>query len=533
MYWKDIKLRKKFFISFGILILVLSGLALWAINGLGNILGNAEEVIEGNKLRTEVTKKHVDHLVWSEDVSRFLIDDNVNTLNVQTDFHKCALGKWYYGDERKHAEELVPEIKPVMKAIEQPHIELHQSAIKIDKQYHGDDLEGAFETYKTVTLKNLEMIGGLLHQAEDLYKENIMTDEQMLAEADKTRAGVIIFSIIAVLFSILIAYVITNGILTPIKKGVVFANQISAGDLTATINVDQKDEIGQFTEALKKMADKLRIIVSDIIHGADNINAASLQLSDASQQMSQGSSEQASSAEEVSSSMEQMAANIQQNTENAQLTETIALKAAKDIEQGNQAVNETVLSMKDIAEKIKIIGEIARQTNILALNAAVEAARAGEYGKGFAVVAAEVRKLAERSQEAAKEIDEKSHSSVLTAEKSGKILKDIVPDIEKTSKLIQEIAAASIEQNSGADQINSALQQLNEITQRNAASSEELATSSEELSGQSESLKEVISFFKIDQRSYANKNVKTTHNYNKSSSTQKKTNTNFELILDN
>jgi methyl-accepting chemotaxis protein len=201
--------------------------------------------------------------------------------------------------------------------------------------------------------------------------------------------------------------------------------------------------------------------------------------------------------------MEQMASNIQQNTDNAQQTEKIALQASEDIKEGNQAVAQTVDTMKTIAEKITIIGEIARQTNLLALNAAVEAARAGEHGKGFAVVAAEVRKLAERSQVAASEIDALSKSSVAVAEKSGRLLEQIVPNIQKTSRLVQEITASSIEQNTGADQVNKAIQQLSQIIQQNAAASEEMATSSEELANQAEQLQEAIAFFKLDTRSGA------------------------------
>jgi len=313
-----------------------------------------------------------------------------------------------------------------------------------------------------------------------------------------TSSSVMIFGLLfALVLGAVFAYVITKAITGPIVKGVAFARQIAEGDLTATVDVDQKDEIGDLASALGGMVAKIRDIVTNIMSGADNIAAASQQMSSSSQQMSQGANEQASSAEEVSSSMEEMASNIQQNTDNAQQTEKISLKAAEDVRSGSVAVNQTVASMKDIADKISIIGEIARQTNILALNAAVEAARAGEHGKGFAVVAAEVRKLAERSQKAAAEIDQTSKSSVDVAEKSGKLLTEIVPDIEKTAKLVQEISAASIEQNSGADQVNNAIQQLNQVTQQNAASAEEMATSSEELNSQADQLTELISYFRI------------------------------------
>jgi methyl-accepting chemotaxis protein len=187
-----------------------------------------------------------------------------------------------------------------------------------------------------------------------------------------------------------------------------------------------------------------------------------------------------------------------QNTENSQQTEKIALKASEGISKVARASEQTLTFMHEIADKVSIIGEIARQTNILALNAAVEAARAGENGKGFAVVASEVRKLAERSQSAAVEIDNLAKNSVRATEDSVRLLEEIAPDIDKTSKLVQEISAASLEQNSGADQVNNAIQQLNHVTQQNAAASEEMATSSEELESQAQQLMEMISVFKVD-----------------------------------
>ncbi|MGM0496692.1 MAG: methyl-accepting chemotaxis protein [Bacteroidota bacterium] len=331
----------------------------------------------------------------------------------------------------------------------------------------------------------------------------------MMAEIDEAEVmepvqalgnEIIIVAVIVGIIIVVVSVVFARSIANPINKGVEFAKKLSNGDLTATVDVDQKDEIGVLAQALKNMSYKLKEVVANIQNGADNIAAASQQTSSSSQQMSQGSSEQASSAEEVSSSMEEMTSNIQQNTDNAQETEKISKKAAESIQKGNEATQTSVQSMKDIAEKISIINDIAFQTNILALNAAVEAARAGEHGKGFAVVAAEVRKLAERSGEAASEIDEKSKSGVEISEQAGKQLEEIVPEIEKTSRLVQEITAASSEMNNGADQVNSAIQQLNQVTQQNAASSEELATSAEELSSQADQLKQVTSFFKIEEK---------------------------------
>lgn len=285
-----------------------------------------------------------------------------------------------------------------------------------------------------------------------------------------------------------------NSLIEALNEITAKAGMIASGDLT--IDLAKRSDNDDLMKSLSGMVRATAGIIKEFKTAAGNISASSQQMSSTSQQMSQGASEQASSAEEVSSSMEEMAANILQNTENARQTEKIALHAADGITRVNDASDQTLRYMHDIAEKVTIINEIARQTNILALNAAVEAARAGEHGKGFAVVAAEVRKLAERSQVAAVEIETLTKNSVRATEESGKLLADIAPEISKTSRLVQEITAASLEQNSGAEQVNNAIQQLNHVTQQNAAASEEMATSSEELAGQAQQLLELISYFR-------------------------------------
>ncbi len=286
-----------------------------------------------------------------------------------------------------------------------------------------------------------------------------------------------------------------NLLINTLNDIVVKAKMVASGDLT--VDLKKRSDNDHLLQSLTDMVKSTARIITEFQSAANNISASSEQMSSTSQELSQGASEQASSAEEVSSSMEEMAANIQQNTENAQQTEKIAFNASEGISKVKEASDQTLNYMRDIADKVSIIGEIARQTNILALNAAVEAARAGEHGKGFAVVAAEVRKLAERSQLSAVEIDNLTKNSVNATEESVKLLGAIAPEIGKTAKLVQEIAAASIEQNSGANQVNSAIQQLNQVTQQNAAASEEMATSSEELASQAQQLLEMISFFKL------------------------------------
>jgi methyl-accepting chemotaxis protein len=274
------------------------------------------------------------------------------------------------------------------------------------------------------------------------------------------------------------------------------ANQISNGDLTVSPKpLSEKDTLGI---ALEQMVERLRGVVADAIAAAENVSSGSQELSASSEQVSQGATEQAASAEEASASMEEMASNIKQNADNAAQTEKIARQSAKDAENSGDAVNRAVAAMRTIAEKIGIVQEIARQTDLLALNAAVEAARAGEHGKGFAVVASEVRKLAERSQSAAAEISAMSGDTVKAAQEAGDMLGRLVPDIRKTAELVSEISSACREQDIGAAQINEAIQQLDKVTQQNAGASEEMSATSEELATQAEELQASIAFFKVD-----------------------------------
>ncbi len=787
MRWRDLKLRWKFTIGFSSILTLMGAVIAWAVWGIGGIVQNADQVIRGNLLDGIVAQREVDHLNWVNQVNSLLTDPTVSELHAQTDPTQCDLGKWYYGQDRKHAEALVPSLAGVLRELEEPHRNLHESAelvveafrqphpglaeelanrlrehvawagqvgqamaeeagglyayqqqtrnavdqalsvvaafavdaslgtvaarqqavlaalgamrfgpegtdylfindgdanmvmhpiqpelqgknlaefkdpsgkaifiemVKIAKEHgkgfitylwpktkgaspspkitfvrrfepwdwvigtgvyldetdaallaraedlangtpfslrveedptqcafgrflaseqtaqlvagfpelgaalnaarephdriHGlttrieqsiSDLrmdqavrvfqkevkstlaevkshlqaamaaEAALQAgataanhiYTTETLPNLERVQKLLGRLRVTVRENIMTDKQMLSSASETRFGVIVGGLSALPVATFLALLLARGIIGPMAKGVEFAAAVAAGDLGAQITVDQADEVGQLAGALRDMVTQLSGTIVEVHSAADNVAEGSQQLSATSEELSQGATEQASSIQEVSSSMNEMAANISQNADNARQTESIAVQASRDAQEGGQAVAATATAMKKIADKISIIEDIARQTNLLALNAAIEAARAGEHGKGFAVVASEVRKLAEHSQVAAAEIAELSGSSVEVADRAGHLLQKIVPNIQRTTELVQEIAAACQEQAVGAQQVNKAIQQVDQVIQRSASGAEELASTSEELSCQAEQLQASIAYFRVPQ----------------------------------
>ena len=373
--------------------------------------------------------------------------------------------------------------------------------------------------------------GQIAVDAVDIQKNSMAADALL---SNQLSLGV---SAAAVLLGLIFAVLITKTILRGIRGAINVAEAVAHGDLEVTVAIDSRDEIGALLGAMERMIaaermvagvagslaegdlsvsvaprsdkdvllhsmaemiDRLRDVVGEVQSGAENVASGSEEMSASAESLSQGATEQAAAVEESSSAMEEMTSSISQNADNARQTESIAVKAAGDARESGQAVAQAVAAMKDIAAKISIIEEIARQTDLLALNAAVEAARAGEHGRGFAVVAAEVRKLAERSQAAASEITQLSRSSTSVAERAGELLGRLVPDIQRTADLVQEINAASQEQSTGSSQVNKALQQLDQVIQQNASAAEELASTSEELSAQAEQLQAGISYFRLD-----------------------------------
>jgi methyl-accepting chemotaxis protein len=502
-WFLNLKIMTKLLSGFALVALVAAFIGYIGISNMSLMNDNAQQMFDDRTVPIVELSGVLQELYEI----RLSVSNLVTTKNAR---ERNSLEKGIHEHEKK-AEELMAkfsatnldsEEKRLYKEYEEswkkfiPIVENIIGLARANKVKAAHELEaGEFEyNSKRITEELDSLITSEEHLADSLNHE--IAKEYSFASME-----IYIVIVIGILIAIAFGFFISRLIVTALKRGVRLAELVAAGDLTEKLDIDQKDEIGQLATSLSQMVEKLREVVESVKSASDNVAAGSQELSSSSEEMSQGATEQAAAAEEASSSMEQMTSNIKQNADNAQQTEKIALKSSEDAKEGGKAVTETAQAMKEIAGKISIIEEIARQTNLLALNAAIEAARAGEHGKGFAVVASEVRKLAERSQTAASEIIKLSASSIQVAENAGELLTKIVPDIQKTSELVQEITASSSEQNSGAEQINSAIQQLNQVIQQNASASEEMSSTAEELTSQSEQLQDTISFFKFDDAS--------------------------------
>ncbi|MEO5331096.1 MAG: methyl-accepting chemotaxis protein [Magnetococcus sp. YQC-5] len=501
---KDLKLGVKLGLGFGLvlLLLVLVSWASWNTIDTYKVNGPVyQHIVQGKDLLADILPPPLFILEpWAA-----VQEMNDATSKEEVDKAAKDLAKLKKDYDERHEywlkERLEPELASLMEKAHKPVVTFFAMAqgeyLKLVQSGDRDKMMASMKEMENLYNSHRQAVNDVVTSATRRSETAEKEAKEKIASAITT---IIASSVVAVLFGLLIAFLLTRMIVGALTQGVTFAQQIARGDLTATIQLDQKDEVGQLANTLKEMVEKLREVIGEVSTAAEQVSIGSNEISDAAQNLSQGATEQAASIEETSSSMEEMSSNIANNTENAGTTQNIAQKAAKDAADGGIAVGQAVHAMKEIASKIGIIEEIARQTNLLALNAAIEAARAGEHGKGFAVVAAEVRKLAERSQTAAGEISHLSASSVEVAEKAGGIINKLVPDIQKTAELIQEINASSQEQNQGAGQINQAIQQLDQVIQKNAGASEEMAATAEELSAQAEVMAQSISFFNLGQQ---------------------------------
>ncbi|MBU0508046.1 CZB domain-containing protein [bacterium] len=470
MNWSNLTLGRRITISSGVLIILLSVVAVWSYSGVGTVVHKAENVIQGNQLQSLLAHREIDHLNWVTSVCKVLTREDlaVHSVGVQTDDHKCGLGTWLYGEERKEIERRYPTLAPLLKELEDPHRHLHETAVDIDKHLASDApdrYKASSEILTQRTMPALATVQGIMKRLSEEGEAHVETDEEMLAAAASTRRAVMLLGVIAVIVGVVLS------VLT----------------------------IRSINRALIR-------IVSAAGEGANQIASAATQVSSAAQGVAEGSQEQAASIEETSSSVEELSAMTKQNADNAKtvaqlMNEATQLvgKASSGAERMDRAMSDIKSASDQTSKIIKTIDEIAFQTNLLALNAAVEAARAGEAGKGFAVVAEEVRNLAMRAAEAAKNtgslIEENVNrvaGGVQIVDGLRSALSDVQTSAGKVANLVNEVAAASDEQSRGLDQINTAVSQMNQVTQQNAANAEEAASASEEAAGQSESLRELV-----------------------------------------
>ena len=543
MQWfHDMRVGKKLLGAF-IIMALLTGIVGWfGITNMGKINDMADKMylreLMGvssikeaniNLIYLDRTVKHL--LLASDQESRTRYLDRIEKYKKDYLDQMGIARKLYFSDKGKEllgkCDRAWEEFLPILGKI-----------IEMTKAEDLQEKRASVDLSMGLGRQKVQVIDDIMSDLSKLKEDNAKEySEETTTIYENSRILLIGIVVASILLGLGLGLAISRAIANPLAACVNFAKALALGDTKKALDIRRADEVGQVCDAMRavaaaendvaelagkladgelrldvnprseadglmialgEMVDRLTRIVQEVQSGAENMASGSEQLSASSQSLSQGASEQASAVEECSSSMEEMSSGINQNADNARQTESLARKAAGDARSSGTAMTQTVAAMRDIAAKISIIEEIARQTDLLALNAAIEAARAGDQGRGFAVVASEVRKLAERSQAAAAEITHLSTSSLGVAEGAGALLDKLVPDILRTSELVQEIAASSTEQSAGASQVNRALQQLDQVVQQNASSSEELASTAEELSSQAEQLQATVGFFKVD-----------------------------------
>jgi len=544
---KNLKISSKLIILISIFLIIIASSGFYSIVSLRKVNAGVDNLIQNAVNPLEQLKAVSDEYI-------IVIGGNIHKANLGQINKQQAIQNIYKSQSviKEHWNEylntdisgeeirLKNELQTTMNTMVDPFI---QKVLNVLNE-ENDTLKRLDHLIKKEYYKNFEVLD---KNIEQLIQLQLKYSDKIEANSEQVYADIRFYLWAILFFSILVALVFGYVIIQSINKSIKEAHEavlnLAEGNLTYEIKETNKDEIGELLLNLKGTYQKLRNTVTQILESGKNIGNASNEVSSASQELSQASSEQASSTEEVTSSMEEMAANIQQNTDNASKASEIAQESLDKSKTGSEKIFGAIDSMKNIAEKINIINDIAFQTNILALNASVEAARAGEHGKGFAVVAEEVRNLAQNAKDSAKEISVVVQNGLKLADESNEILTVLLPMLEKTSLMVKEISYASNEQNSGVNQINNAIQGLNQIVQQSAAASEELASNSEELNAQSQMLVEMMSFFNVGKQEAIIKTQKknttnnltqmSTHKKEKTKNTNHPSNIKINLNTDN
>ncbi|HKL72185.1 MAG TPA: methyl-accepting chemotaxis protein [Marinilabiliaceae bacterium] len=498
---KNLKFGTKLALSF---IIIMGSIAIYAVYNLYSLYrihNNEVQVTTYYEYIQNLKDRHIDHLEWTRELAAAIMAEGSQPLTVEKEHTRCAFGQWYYSEKREELEELIPELKSIFTQIENPHQHLHESSKKIGGHLtSGAEKELLNEAFSEGAQVNIIIIGQLLNQAEQIIEHKISAlKEYSVTQKVRIAYATFIIGGLVILFGIAIATIIINDTKRAFSMSIDLTRNIAEGDLTQEIAINQKDELGMLASALQVMQAKLQDVIGFINLEAIQFGTISKELSSASMSLSESSNEQASSLEEISSTMEEMNASIEQNSSHAKKTEEISKLSVTGMEEVSERSVKAYEANEVIAHRIEVINDIAFQTNILALNAAVEAARAGEHGRGFAVVAGEVRKLADKSKEAADEILNVVKEGLELTRESMEKLNEILPEVRNTANLLQEISAAGMEQTNGSLQINSALQQLNSITQQSAGASEELASTAQVLEERASQLKNIVAYFKTKQ----------------------------------